>query len=138
VTRALSFASGLLMVAAGALRGDRPALAASAVGTVAVIVGLRFVGAATLAVVATVVSLALSDPSAVLAAVAGLAAACYLVLRRTGGATAITTPTVVGAVGLSVIAVLGTLMPSTIPWVPLAAPVAVLLTYVTVVAALIS
>lgn len=138
MNRALSLAFGLLMVAAGALRGDQSALVASAVGTVAVLVGVRFGAAATLAVVATVASLALSDPSPVLAAIAGLAATCYLVLRHAVGRAAITVPTVVGAVGLSAAAVLGTAVPSTLAWVPLAAPIVALLIYVTVVAPLIS
>ena len=138
MTRALSFAFGLLMVAAGALRGDQSALVASAVGVLAVVVGIRFGAAATLAVAATVVALALSDPSPVLAAVAGLAAACYLVLRHASRGEAMTLPTVLGAVGLSAVAGLGAAMPMTLPWVPLVAPLAVLLIYVTVAAPLIS
>lgn len=137
MTRGLSLAFGLLMVAAGALRADQPALVASAVGTVAVIVGLRFVAAATLAVVATIVALALSEPSPVLAAVAGLAAVCYLVLLHATRGSAMTMPTAVGAVGLSTVVVLGTALPMSLPWIPLAAPFVVLLIFAIVVVPLI-
>lgn len=138
MSRALSFAFGLLMVAAGALRGDQSTLAASVVGVLAVVVGVRFGAAATLAVLATIVALGLADPPPFLAAVAGLAAVGYLVLRHARGGAVLTTPTVVGAVGLSVVAGLGMAVPSTVPWVPLVAPLAVLLSYVTVVVPLFS
>ncbi len=136
MTRALSFAFGLVMVAAGALRADQSALVASAAGLLAVILGIGFSAAATVAVAATVVALALSDPSPVLAAVGGLAAVCYLVLRHTRAET-ISTPTVVGAIGITVVALLGTAVPM-IPWVPLVAPLAALAIYVAVVAPLLS
>lgn len=139
--RALSFAFGLLMVAAGAVQSGGPAFVASAVAFVAVVVGLASRVAATLAVVATATALALSGPSPVVAAIAGLAATGYLVLRHGRGGdptTAMSTPTVLGALGLSVAAVLGAAVPLALPWVPLVAPLAVVAIYVTVVAPLVS
>lgn len=139
--RALSFAFGLLMVAAGAVQSGGPAFVASAVAFVAVVVGLASRVAATLAVVATATALALSGPSPVVAAIAGLAATGYLVLRHGRGAdptAALSTPTVLGALGLSVAAVLGAAVPLALPWVPLVAPLAVVAIYVTVVAPLVS
>jgi hypothetical protein len=77
----------------------------------------------------------------VVAAIAGLAATIYLVLRHARGgdaAMALTAPTVLGALGLSAVAVLGATIALALPWVPLVAPLAVVAIYVTVVAPLIS
>ncbi|MCW2555491.1 MAG: conserved hypothetical transrane protein [Mycobacterium sp.] len=139
--RALSFAFGLLMVAAGTIQSAGPALAVSAAAFLAVVSGLVFRAAATLAVAVTIVALAISEPSPVVAAVAGLAATIYLVLRHARGgdaAMALTAPTVLGALGLSAVAVLGATIALALPWVPLVAPLAVVAIYVTVVTPLIS
>lgn len=133
--RPLSFAFGLLMVAAATVRGDGPALVVAAAALAAVLAGVVIRAAATVAVVATVVVLALSAPSPVTAALAGLAATAYLVLRHaTAGdaSTSLTMPTTLGALGLSAVAVLGTAVPLALPWVPLVAPLAVVAIYVTV------
>jgi hypothetical protein len=87
------------------------------------------------------VALAISEPEPVVAAIAGLAATIYLVLRHARGGDAamvLTTPTVVGALGFSAVAVLGATMALALPWVPLVAPLAVVAIYVTVVAPLVS
>jgi hypothetical protein len=134
--RALSFAFGLLMVAAGTVQSGGPALLASAAALLAVVAGVVARVAATLAVAATVAALALSGPSPVVAAVAGLAATVYLVLRHARGgdaAPALTAPTVVGALGLSAVAVLGASIPLALPWLPLVAPLVVVAAYVIVV-----
>ncbi|MET0476114.1 MAG: hypothetical protein ABW001_15890 [Mycobacterium sp.] len=130
--RVLSLAFGLLMVAAGAVQGDGVALVAAAAALVAVVVGLVSRVSATLAVVATAAALALSAPSPVLAALAGVSATVYLVLRhsRARDASALTIPTVLGALGLSAAVVLGTAVPLALPWVPLVAPLAVVVLYV--------
>jgi hypothetical protein len=139
--RVLSFAFGLLMVAAGTVQSDGPALVVAAAAGLAVVVGLASPMAASLAVVATAAALALSEPAPVVAAIAGLAATAFLVLRHASSADtgmALTAPTVLGALGLSAAAVLGASIPFALPWVPLVAPLAVVAIYVTVVAPLVS
>ncbi|MBJ7339361.1 hypothetical protein [Mycolicibacterium sp.] len=137
--RALSLAFGLLMVAATTLQGGGPALVASVAALVSVVLGTFWRVAATFAVVAAAVALALADPSPVLAGIAGLAATAYLVLRHARvGDVALTTPTVLGALGLSAVAVLGATIPVALPWVPLMAPLAVVVIYVAVIAPLVS
>ncbi|MET0453655.1 MAG: hypothetical protein ABW137_17620 [Mycobacterium sp.] len=134
MTRALSFAFGLLMVAAGAVQGDGPALLATGVAVASVLVGLLVRAAATLAVLATVVAFAVSDPAPVVAALAGLAAVGYLALRHaTGQEPALTVPTVLGAAGLCAAAMLGAVIPAGLPWIPLAAPPLVIAIYLVVV-----
>jgi hypothetical protein len=131
--RALSLAFGLLMVAAATVQGTGPGLVVSAAALIAVVAGLAWRGCATLAVVATAAALALSGPSPAIAALAGVAATVYLALRhaRSGDAsTSLTMPTVVGALGLSAAAVVGTAVPLALPWVPLVAPLAVVAVYV--------
>jgi hypothetical protein len=139
--RALSLAFGLLMVAAGTVQSGGPALVVAALALAAVVVGLVSRVSATVAVVATAAALALSGPSPVIAALAGLAATVYLALRHaTAGdtSTSLTAPTVLGALGLSAAAVLGTSIPLALPWVPLVAPLAVVAIYVIVIAPLVS
>ncbi|TPG35210.1 hypothetical protein [Mycolicibacterium hodleri] len=139
--RALSFAFGLLMVAAATVQSDGSALAVSAAAFVAVVLGIASRMAATFAVVAAAVALALSSPSPVVAMIAGLAATAYLVLRHARGgdaAMALTAPTVLGALGLSVVAVLGAAVPAVLPWVPLVAPLAVVVIYLAVIAPFVS
>lgn len=138
--RSLSAAFGLLMVAAATVQSGGPALVASAAGLLAVALGLLWRVAATLAVAATAMALALSQPSPVLAAIAGVAATLYLVMRHAGGgdaAVGLTAPTVVGTLGLSAVAMVGTAVPLGLPWIPLVAPLAVVVGYVIVVAPLV-
>ena len=75
------------------------------------------------------------------AAVAGLAATAYLVLRHARGgdaSVALTAPTVLGALGLSAVAILGAAVPTTLPWVPLVAPLAAVIVYIAVIAPFVS
>jgi len=135
VTRLLSLAFGLLMVAAATLASGGPALVLAAVAVAALVAGLVIRLAATLAVVAVVGALALSEPSPVVAAIAGLSATAYLVVRHADGtdaASALTVPTVLAALGLSAVTVLGATVPLALPWVPLVAPLAVVAAYVIV------
>jgi hypothetical protein len=62
-----------------------------------------------------------------LTATSGLCAAAYLVLRHTG---AVTAPTVLGAVGFTAVGLAAASLPFQLPWVPLLAPLAVLVLYV--------
>ena len=131
--RVLSLAFGLLMVAAGAVQSTGPALVVSGVALLAVVAGLVSRGAAVVAVLATAGALALSAPSPVLAALAGMAAMVYLVLRHaTAGdaAAVLTVPTMLAALGFSGVTVVGATVPLSLPWVPLIAPLTVVALYV--------
>jgi hypothetical protein len=131
--RTLSVAFGLLMVAAAAIGTRGPTLAMVAVAVAAVVVGARVAAAATVAVGCTVVLIVLADPPPIAAALAGLGATAYLVLRHTAHADeSVVWPTVAGAVGLSVVATTAVLIPADVAWLPLVAPVAVLAVYVIV------
>ena len=122
MNRALSTAFGLVMVAAAAVQADDAALIAAGLAVLAVLVGNVFRPTATLAVLLAAAVLILNDAPAMLAALAGLCAACYLVLRHT---VAITAPTVIGAVGFTVVGLAAVSLPMQLPWVPVVAPLAV-------------
>jgi hypothetical protein len=122
MNRALSTAFGLLMIAAAAVAADDAVLIAAALATLAVLVGNVFRPAATLAVLLAAAALVLNESPAMLAALSGLCAACYLVLRHTA---AITAPTVIGAVGFTALALAAVSLPVELPWTPLLAPLVV-------------
>jgi len=127
VTRAVSTAFGLVMVASAAVQADGPGLVAAVVAAAAVLAGSVFRPAATIAVLTTVAVLVLADAPPVLTATSGLCAAAYLVLRHTA---AVTAPTVLGAVGFTASGLAAVSLPFQLPWVPLLAPLAVLTLYV--------
>ena len=129
VTRAVSTAFGWVMVASAAVQADGPGLVAAVVAAAAVLVGSVFRPAATIAVLATVAVLVLADAPPVLTATSGLCAAAYLVLRHTA---AVTSPTMLGAVGFTAVGLAAASLPIQLPWVPLLAPLAVLVLYVLV------
>lgn len=122
--RVLATAFGLLMVASVALQADAPALAAAVVATAAVLGAVRIAALATVAVLAAGAALALSDAGAILAALAGLSATCFLAVRL--GGRGMTPPTLVAVFGASALGLLATTLPVEVPWLPLVAPVAVL------------
>ena len=122
MNRALSTAFGLVMVAAAAVQADDAALIAAGLAVLAVLVCNVFRPTATLAVLLTAAVLILNEAPAMLAALSGLCAACYLVLRHT---VAITAPTVVGAVGFTAVGLAAVSLPMQLPWVPVVAPLAV-------------
>ncbi len=126
-TRALSTAFGLVMVASAAVQADGPALVAAIIAAGLVLAGSLFRPAAVIAVLATVIVLVLAAAPPVLTATSGLCAAAYLVLRHTG---AVTAPTVLGAVGFTAVGLAAASLPFQLPWVPLLAPLAVLVLYV--------
>ncbi len=132
-TRALSTAFGLLMVAAVALQADAPGLIAALVAAVAVVASIQLPRAATIAVMACVAAIALSDPSPLLSALSGLNATCYLLLRHGGGRESITQATIVAVLTSSALGLVATSIPIRLPWVPLAAPLAVFVVFVIVV-----
>jgi hypothetical protein len=127
VTRAVSTAFGLVMVASAAVQADRPGLIAAVAASAAVLAGSVFRPAAAIAVLLTVSVVVLADAPPVLTATSGLCAAAYLVLRHTA---AVTSPTVVGAVGFSAAGLAAASLPIQLPWVPLLAPLAVLVLFV--------
>jgi hypothetical protein len=129
VTRAVSTAFGLVMVASAAVQADGPGLVAAVVAAAAVLAGNVFRPGATTAVLLTVAVLVLADAPPVLTATSGLCAAAYLVLRHTA---AVSSPTVLGAVGFTATGLVATSLPVQLPWVPLLAPLAVLVLYVLV------
>jgi hypothetical protein len=127
VVRILSTALGLLMVAAAAAGSHGPAVVASALAVVAVVVGAVFRPAATLAVLFAVAAMVVSNPSPVLAALSGLSAASYLVVRysiRTP-AGVVTAPTMIAAAGFAFVGLVAASFPLQLPWLPLLAPLAV-------------
>lgn len=137
--RAVSTAFGLLMVAATALVAEGPSLVGAGLAVVAVVFGIRFAGAATLAVMISVVVALFADAPPMNTALAGAAAAAYLVLRHSSSIESVATaPTAVGALGFSAIGLGAAVIPVSVPWLPLAAPVAVLVSYVIVVKPLLA
>lgn len=129
----LSMACGLLMVGAVGTGSHGPTLIAATSAMVAVVVGTLFRPVATFAVLLTVVVIALSDPAATLAAVSGLSAALYLVLRHAAGSgvglDGVSGATLVGAAGFTFAGLAATAFPLQLPWLPLLAPLAAFAVY---------
>ena len=130
----LSTAFGVLMVGPAAFGAHRLAVAAGVAALIAVGIGVASRLAATLAVLLSVVTILVANPPLVLAAWSGLCAAAYLVCRHAVGTPArsvmLSWPTVVGAVGFTFAGLVATSFPLQLPWLPLAAPLAVLAIYV--------
>ena len=116
---------GVLMVAAAAHRADGAAALAAVAAVGAVLVSGWWRPAGTVAVLLTVLTVALAGPASMYTALAGLAAAAYLVLRH-GNPTG---PTMMSAVGFTAVGTVAVAVPATVPWLPLAAPLAVLAGY---------
>lgn len=122
MTRLLSTGFGLVMVAAAVISAGGAALAAAGVAAAAVLAANAVRWSATLAVVAAGATLLLAGAAPAQAAVCGLAATIYLVLRHTGE---VTSPTVVAMLGFSAVALSAAMIPLQLPWLPLLAPPAV-------------
>jgi hypothetical protein len=118
---------GLLMAAAAAVHADTRGSVAAALGVLAVLFGLRYQAAVTLAVLLVIAAVVLSNPPPLFAALSGLSAAAYLVLRHAADSGVVTTtrPTVIGMVGFTLVGTIATMVPVSVPWLPLAAPLAV-------------
>jgi hypothetical protein len=129
----LSTACGLLMVAAAGIGTHGPARVVmwAAVLVVATAVVLRPL--ATLAVLLTVLMIAATGPTAVVAAVAGLSAAIYLTLRHAAasgvGLDSVSAASLVAALGFTLAGLVATAFPLQLPWLPLLAPLAVFAIY---------
>lgn len=125
MNRALSPAFGAVMVLTAALDGGPVVLAILAAAVAAVAAGMFDRRAAVVAVLLTVVALALGIPTSLYAAVSGLAAATYLLTSyaEATGANTLTVPIVVGLVGFTLAGLAATAITTRVTWVPLLAPV---------------
>lgn len=119
---------GVLMVAAVAWGADGPGVVSAAAALVAVAVSVCWRPAASVAALLTVLTAVLGPSAPMATALAGLAAAAYLVLRHGDGRA--TPPTMVAAVGFTAVGTAVVALPEHIPWLPLAAPLALLAGYV--------
>ncbi|GFG84969.1 hypothetical protein [Mycolicibacter algericus] len=119
----LSGACGMAMTATVASGAAGPAAVPALAAAGAVLAGFRWPAAATVAVLLAVVAIGITDPPTVSAAVAGLAAVGYLVLRHAG---TMTLPTVIAVLGFTVAGLAATAFPWSLPWLPLLAPFVVL------------
>ena len=126
--RFLSLGFGTLMVAASCIGTHYgPAFLAAILAVVAVLAGMVFRPAATLAVLLTITVLVLSNPSPALAAVSGFFATAYLVLRHmVAGVMTVSQPTIIAALGFTFVGLAATSFPLRLPWLPLLAPLVVL------------
>jgi len=125
---------GVLMVAVAAVGAHGPAAVVSMTALAVVGAGLLFRAAATAAVLLTVVALALSDTTPVVAALSGLSAATYLLMRHAAGSGVVTMtrPTLVAMLGFTAAGAIGTTVNLDVPWLPLLAPPAAIAIYVLV------
>lgn len=117
--RLWSAALGLAMATVVAPSVHGPAIAAVIGAGLAVSVATLFLPAATLGVLLVVVAIVSSDIGPGAAAASGLCAAGYLVMRHTA---AVTGPTVVAAIGFTLIGLVSTVFPLQLPWLPVLAP----------------
>jgi hypothetical protein len=122
-------AFGILMVVTAVRPSGPIGLAALGLSALALLAGLFVRQAAPAAVVVSIAAMGLADPTPVFAAVSGLSAAAYLLLRYAesdGGpgsdAVTLTVPTAVGLVGFTLAALAASAIGTQLAWVPLLAP----------------
>jgi hypothetical protein len=123
----LPLAFGTLMVAAAGRDADGPALAAAGAALLSVVGAVWLRPAATAAVLLAVLTVVLGGPAPMFTALSGLSATAYLVLRHGAGRAA--APAVLAAVGFAAAGAVAVLLPVAVPWLPLAAPLALLAGY---------
>ena len=130
----LSTAFGLVMAAGAGFQTGGQALVLAMAAAVAVLAGVAFRVASTVAVLLAAAAIVASGAPPMLAALAGLSAACYLVLRYTEGGSArvigASAPAMIAALGFAFVGVLAASFPFELPWLPLLAPLAVFGIYV--------
>jgi hypothetical protein len=130
----LSTAFGLMMAAAAGVQTAGNALVVAIAAVVAVLGGIVFRVSATVAVLLAAAAIVLSDAPPLLAALTGLSAAGYLVLRYTEagsfGVIGASAPALLAALGFTFVGVLAASFPFELPWLPLLAPLAVFGIYV--------
>lgn len=133
MTRFLAVLAGLLLTTAV---GIVLPWAAIPVGF-AVVAGWRWRVAAVVAVLIALGALTWADTGALAAAGTGLVATTYLLntatLHAPAGVVPTTLPSVIGALGFAAAAVLATLIPARLAWLPLAAPVLVIALFAAIV-----
>ncbi|WP_227984690.1 hypothetical protein [Nocardia spumae] len=137
MTRFLAVLSGLLLTTAVAI-----VLPWAGVPVfVAVVAGWRFRSVAVVAVLIALGALAWADTGSLAAAGTGLVATTYLLNTATqhapDGVVPTTLPSVVGALGFAAAAVLASLIPGRLAWLPLAAPILVITLYALIVQGLV-
>lgn len=132
--QAVSAVFGAMMVVLAGFGANGAGLVADAAALIAVGVGVAFRPAATVAVLLSVVTIAVSGPPLMAVAWSGLSAVAYLVSRHAagtpGGGATWSWPTAVAAVGFTSAGMVAAAFPLQVPWLPLAAPLAALATYV--------
>jgi hypothetical protein len=125
----LSTAFGLMMVAAAGFQTSGPPLLLAMGAAAAVLTGIALRVVATVAVLLAASAIMVADSPPMLAALSGLSAACYLVLRYTEGGSmrvlGASAPAMLAALGFTFVGVLAASFPFELPWVPLLAPLAV-------------
>ena len=130
----LSTMFGLVMVAAAVLQTAGAATVLAMAAAVAVFAGIAVRLVATAAVLMAAAAIVTSDAPPIFAALAGLSAACYLVLRHTEGesprAIGASAPSLLAALGFTFVGVVAASFPFELPWLPLLAPLAVFGIYV--------
>ncbi|TSD95649.1 hypothetical protein FOS14_17770 [Skermania sp. ID1734] len=135
--RAFAVVFGLLMIGACAVEAYGWALAAVGVSVAALVVSVWLRVAATVAVLAIVVALALSGPEPIFAVLSGLCATAYLLTRHAaGGPRGLVTTTRPVLLAMMVFAALGAgaaWVAVPIRWVPVVAAPAVVIAYALVV-----
>jgi hypothetical protein len=124
VHRGLSPAFGMLMVAATEPQTHWPALWTGGLAIAAVLFGVRFRSATTLAVLLTALALALSPPSPMLTVLSGICATAYLVMRHVSvpNSATPTKATAVTALSFGLAGAVITVFPLDVGWLPLIAP----------------
>ena len=124
---AFSSAFGMLMVVAAAIHADRAGTIAIGLAVAALLAGLWYRPVATLSVLLVIVAIVLSPPPLLFAALSGLSAAAYLVIRHAAGLGIVTTtrPTVLAMIGFTLVGAIATWVPLQVAWLPLLAPPAV-------------
>ncbi|MFG3518935.1 hypothetical protein ACGF5S_01615 [Nocardia nova] len=133
MTRFLAVLSGLLLTTAVGIVLPWAAIPVF----VTVVAGWWFRSVAVVAVLIALGALAWADTGALAAAGTGLVATTYLLntatLHAPAGVVPTTLPSVIGALGFAAAAVLATLIPGRLAWLPLAAPVLVIVLYAAIV-----
>lgn len=118
----------VMVVAAASFADTAQALTAAAASLVAVVLSVWWRPAATGAVLLAAGTALLGAPAPMYTALAGLAAAAFLVLRHNEGRAP--APAMVAAVAFAAAAALVAAMPLEVPWLPLIAPLALFVGFV--------
>lgn len=137
MTRFLAGLSGILLVTAVTLMTPVAGIAA----VVLVVLGWWFRVAAVAAVLLVVGVLTAADTGVLAAAATGLVATTYLLntanVKAPAGVVPTTLPSVLGAVAFTAVAVVAALLPLRLAWVPIAAPILVILLYTLIIQGLV-